>query len=376
VHGALDLGLTPGFLPGRVHLESGKRAVLEHWGGVPDEVGLDADGILAEAIGGKIKTLVLLGCDPLNDFPDRTLAAHALDAVERVVVIGAFPSDGGNRTSVVLPVTVWGEQEGTTTNLEGRVQRVARKVTPGGTAMEAWRIAGELATRFGVDFDLETTAEVQDEIARVAPAFAGVDAQLLRSARDGVVLPLADHADEIEFGPSARGAGVSWEPIPSGSDAAATSDAATEATDESDAANETAPGTPEVPQPWLPLHVWHGSAPAAAVVPVDGYALRLVAARTLYGTDRAVLESPALAAFAPTEPVLLVHRVDRDRIGVSDGDRVRITSARGTVELPLAADGSTPQGTAFLAVNRQGPGASELIDPNEPVTDLRVETLR
>jgi anaerobic selenocysteine-containing dehydrogenase len=125
-----------------------------------------------------------------------------------------------------------------------------------------------------------------------------------------------------------------------------------------------------VPRPSLPLHTWHGSAPAAAVVPVDGYALRLVAARTLYGTDRAVLESPALAAFAPIESVLLVHRVDRDRIGVADGDRVRISSARGTVELPIVADRSTPQGTAFLAVNRQGPGASELVDPNEPVTDL------
>jgi hypothetical protein len=40
------------------------------------------------------------------------------------------------------------------------------------------------------------------------------------------------------------------------------------------------------------------------------------------------------------------------------------------------AEGSTAQGTAFLAANRHGPGASELIDPNEPVTDLRVETLR
>jgi anaerobic selenocysteine-containing dehydrogenase len=206
---------------------------------------------------------------------------------------------------------------------------------------------------------------VQDEIARVAPAFAGVDARLLRTARDGVVLPLADHADEIEFGPAPLGAGVSWEPIPSGSDAEAGGEDADEVS-----------GAPEVPRPWLPLHVWHGAAPAAAVVPVDGYALRLVAARTLYGTDRAVLESPSLAVFAPTETVLLVHRVDRDRIGVADGDRVRITSARGSVELPIAADRGTPQGTAFLAVNRAGPGASELIDPDEPVTDLRVETIR
>jgi hypothetical protein len=74
--------------------------------------------------------------------------------------------------------------------------------------------------------------------------------------------------------------------------------------------------------------------------------------------------------------VLLVLRVDRDRIGVSDGTRVRVTSARATVELPLVADRATPQGTAFLATNRLGPGASELVDPNEPVTDLRVETLR
>ena len=289
--------------------------------------------------------------------------------------------DGVNKTSVVLPVTVWGEQEGTTSNLEGRVQRVARRVTPGGAAMEAWRIAGELAGRFGVDFDLETVAEVQDEIARVAPAFAGVDAHLLRTARDGVVLPLADHAHEIEFGPAPLGAGVSWEPIPSGSDAAV---AEAEVADEpapSDAGEDAteAPSAPEVPLPSLPslpLHVWHGDAPAAAVVPVDGYALRLVAARTLYGSDRAVLESPALAAFAPTEPVLLVHRVDRDRIGVADGTRVRVTSARSTVELPIVADRGTQQGTAVLAVNRTGPGASELVDPNEPVTDLRVETLR
>ena len=366
VHGALDLGLTPGFLPGRVTLEAGKRALLEHWGGVPDEVGLDATGILAEAVGGLIRTLVLVGSDPLRDFPDRHLAEAALAKVDHVIVVGAFPSDGGNATSVVLPTTVWGEQEGTASNLEGRVQRLSRKITPGGTAMEGWRIAGELAQRFGVDFDLETVAEVQDEIAKVAPAFAGVDATLLRVARDGVVLPLIVHADEIEFGPAPLGAGVSWEPIPSGTDTDLIEDAA----------EIVEVVTTAIPEPSLPLHVWSGSATPAPVVPIDGYALRLVAARTLYGTDRAVEFTPALAALAPTEAVLLVNRIDRDRIGVADGDRVRITSVRGTVELALQADRATPQGTAFLAVNRDGAGASELVDPNEPVTDLRVETLR
>jgi len=390
VHGALDLGLTPGFLPGRVGLAAGGAHVADHWGAVPAARGLDAAGILAAAAEGRIRTLVLVGCDPLTDFPDRPLVEAALSNAENVIVVGAFAADAGDHATVVLPITVWGEQDGTASNLEGRVQRLARKVTPGGATMESWRVAGELAARFGADFDLELLGEVQDEIARVAPAFAGVDAALLRRARDGVVLPLVEHAHEIVWGPAPLGAGVSWEPIPAGSDAEpvvdtdiepAPSGDATEAAESDDAAESGAPvesggATHAVPAPGVALHTWQGPAEHAPVVPVDGYALRLVAARTLYGTDRAVQESPSLAQLAPVEPVLLVNRIDRDRIGVADGDRVRATSARGSVEIAVQADPATHQGTAFIASNRRGPGVGDLVDAGEAVTDLRVETLR
>jgi len=365
VHGALDLGLAPGLLPGRVTLDAGRTHVGAVWGGVPAARGLDARGILTAAADGRIRTLVLLGCDPLADFPDRPLVERALAAVGTVVVVGAFADAAGGHADVVLPTTVWGEHDGSGTNLEGRVQRLARKVTPGGAAMEAWRIAGELAARLGVDFDLELTAEVQDEIARVAPAFTGVDAAVLRRARDGVVLPLADHADEIAWGPAPLGAGVSWEPIPAGADA------------EPVPAGAEAAGAPAgPPAPPVALWEWRGPAEPAPTVPVDAYALRVVAARTLYGADRAVLESPSLAAFAPRDAVLLVSRTDRDRIGVADGDRVRVTSARATVELPVVADARIPQGVAFLPANRAGAGIGDLVDPDAAVTDLRVETLR
>ncbi|MFO1536959.1 MAG: NADH-quinone oxidoreductase subunit NuoG [Actinomycetota bacterium] len=365
VHGALDLGLAPGLLPGRVTLDAGRTHVGAVWGGVPAARGLDARGILTAAADGRIRTLVLLGCDPLTDFPDRPLVERALAAVGTVVVVGAFADAAGGHADVVLPTTVWGEHDGSGTNLEGRVQRLARKVTPGGAAMEAWRIAGELAARLGVDFDLELTAEVQDEIARVAPAFAGVDAAVLRRARDGVVLPLADHADEIAWGPAPLGAGVSWEPIPAGADAEPVPAGAEAA---------VAPAAP--PAPPVALWEWRGPAEPAPTVPVDAYALRVVAARTLYGADRAVLESPSLAAFAPRDAMLLVSRTDRDRIGVADGDRVRVTSARATVELPVVADARIPQGVAFLPANRAGAGIGDLVDPDAAVTDLRVETLR
>src|SRR5262249_3941363 len=72
----------------------------------------------------------------------------------------------------------------------------------------------ELALRFGVDLDLETVPEVLDEIARVAPAFGGVDAHLLRRARDGVVLPLGQHDEELVLDAAALPlTDASWEPI-------------------------------------------------------------------------------------------------------------------------------------------------------------------
>ncbi len=361
VHGALDLGLAPGFLPGRVTLDAGYEHFTDAWGAVPELRGLDAEGILRAAADGGIEALVLVDADPLVDFPDRALASAALANCRVVISVGAFGDGAATRADIVLPTTLWGEHAGTCTNLEGRVQRVGRKVTPGRTAMPAWRIASELALRFGSDFDLETVEEVQREIARLAPAFVGVDDDLLRRARDGVVLPLTEHAAELTFGAVGGAAGVSWEPIPP----------TPEVTDVPEAGETPVPAAVVPP---LVLFHWNAAAESVPPVPVDAYALRLVAGRTLYGSDRVVVASPSLAALV-AGPRLLVHPFDRDRLGVADGQKVRATTGRGSVELHVHADPETPQGTAFISVNQAGPGAADLIDLSEPVTDLRVETV-
>ncbi|MEX2268116.1 MAG: molybdopterin-dependent oxidoreductase [Acidimicrobiia bacterium] len=356
--GALDLGLTPGFLPGRVTLDAGRDHVSAVWGGVPEASGLDAEGILRAAADGRIKALVLVGCDLFTDFPDRALAHAALAAAERVVCVGVFPDDAAERADVFLPTTVWGEHAGTTTNLEGRVLVLRRKVTPEGLTMEGWRIAAELAARLGSEWGLETIDEVQDEIASVASAFAGVDAALLRRARDGVVLPLAEHIGEVTFAPAPPAAGVTWEPLRPSS------------TEPANGHGELTPTAPPVE-----LHVWSGDAAPPQAAPIDAYALRLVAARTLYGNDRVTSASPSLAPLAEARARLLVSRRDQERIGVEDGTTVRVISPRASLDLPVHTDPSTPEGVAFLAVNRDGPGAPELIDLTAPVTDVRVETL-
>jgi anaerobic selenocysteine-containing dehydrogenase len=95
----------------------------------------------------------------------------------------------------------------------------------------------------------------------------------------------------------------------------------------------------------------------------------------LYDAGSTVTESPSLSALAPGS-VLLLHRADRERIGVDDGGEVRVTTTRGSLTLPVRADAGTPPGVAFLAFNQAGPGAADLIDVTQPVTDLRVESLR
>ena len=112
VRGALDLGLTPGFLPGRVTLDAARDHFTAAWGRVPETRGLDTAGALAAAADGTIDTLVLLGTDPIADFPDRAVVDAALDAVKFVVAVGAFTADAAERADVFLPVVGVGREGG------------------------------------------------------------------------------------------------------------------------------------------------------------------------------------------------------------------------------------------------------------------------
>ena len=88
--GALDMGLSPGLLPGRVGLEGGRRRFTAAWGSVPNATGRSTAEILASmagettshactaADGPPVTALVLLGADPLSDFPDHEVAKKAL----------------------------------------------------------------------------------------------------------------------------------------------------------------------------------------------------------------------------------------------------------------------------------------------------------
>jgi NADH-quinone oxidoreductase subunit G len=93
VMGALDMGLAPGVLPGRVGLDDGRGWFESAWGGVPEERGLDTAAMLQAAADGRLQVLVLLGADPLADFPDRELARRAVAGAGFVVAVDTFLND-------------------------------------------------------------------------------------------------------------------------------------------------------------------------------------------------------------------------------------------------------------------------------------------
>src|SRR5665213_1252046 len=88
VLGALDMGLAPGVLPGRVGLEDGRAWFEDAWGSVPEGRGRGTADILAAAAGDQaegpaVTALVLRGADPLTDFPDRRLAGRGSRSADR-----------------------------------------------------------------------------------------------------------------------------------------------------------------------------------------------------------------------------------------------------------------------------------------------------
>ena len=87
------------------------------------------------------------------------------------------------------------------------------------------------------------------------------------------------------------------------------------------------------------------------------------------------LASPSLAGLV-AEAALRVHPQELSRIGVADGERVRVSTARGSQILALHADDTVPMGVAVMPFNLAGPGVGDLVDATAVVTDLRLETVR
>ncbi len=386
VLGALDMGLAPGLLPGRVAADDAREWFSAAWGAtLPEGRGRDSAGILAAAAEGELQMLVLLGADPLSDFPDRELAAAALERVPFLVSIATHRDASSAHADVVLPVAGDAERAGTTTNIEGRVTRLAAKVVPPGTAWPAWTVAVELARRLGSDLGFDNLESISEEIERLAPAYRGVTPEILArpSGRDGIVVPIG----AVPVGIAKRGSGARL------IDPMATPGITS--TDEQGAplrvgAARPLGGAGDVePQPTDAVDVrpalvpCPGAGTAPVVARLDAYSHRLVVRRSLYDGGTLVASCPSLAPLAHGD-VLSVHPAEIARLGVAPGDRLRVRSSGREATVVVSADEALDRQVVVLRANAvpDGPAhdgmpaaASRLVDVTATVTDVRLETL-
>ncbi len=385
VHGALDMGLAPGLLPGRVTLDDGRDWFTRAWGSVPTARGRDTAAMLSAAAvdpeeGARIRSLVLLGSDPLGDFPDRRLSERALDGAEFVVAVASAPGAVTARADVVLPAAEAHERPGTTTNIEGRVSRLGQKLVPPGQAWPDWMIAAELAVHLGAELGLDSVGDVWDEIERLAPAYRGITQAVLdaRETTDGVVAPLGSQAVAI----TRRGTVAPLDPIAfPGVESVERQGAPPRAGLAESPTAGVGPAAGPDPQTGDELP----ARPAMLVGPVDldvprvakndSYSLRLVASRTLYDGGAAVTAVPALAALVSTAP-LRVNPHDLDDLGVMAGGTVRLRTSSASVVLSVVPDPSLPRSVvaADFNVPLDEGTVADLIDVTVPVVELRMET--
>ena len=314
VRGALDMGLAPGVLPGRTSLDRPTESLLDEWQTLPDKAGLDTTGMLQAAASGQLDTLILLGADPLRDFPDRNLAAEAFQRVKTIIAIDNFITDSVAQADIVMPSTAYGEQDGTTTNIEGRISRLSQKITSPGATRDDWMIASELAWRLGGDLGVGSREEIWREIEQVAPSHQGITIERIcgPEAHEGIVVK------ETSIEPTL-----------------------------------VEPKEPPV---------------------VDGYGLRLVSGRKLWDAGTNTSHSASLSHLAE-EAILKVHPSDLQRLGVLSGATVRVISTRATETVTAVADDEILRGTAVLPFNQPGGGANRFIDATALVNDIRIETL-
>jgi NADH-quinone oxidoreductase subunit G len=148
--------------------------------------GRATEAILQAAADGHVKSLWLVGSDPLNDFHDRAIAQRALETVPFLVVQDVRMTESAHYASIVLPMAAPAEEDGTWTNCERRVQRLRQVIPAPGEAKPAWRIFSECLVRATDEMPMFNAREVLAAIAREHGAFAGVGDSSLEG--EGAVL--------------------------------------------------------------------------------------------------------------------------------------------------------------------------------------------
>jgi len=368
VQGASDSGLIPMVYPDYQPVED--EAVREKfeaaWGvSLDPKKGLTVVEIMAAALKGDVKGMVMLGENPFLSDPNINKVRKALSALEFLAVQDIFLTETAEFADVVLPASSFFEKLGTYTNTDRRVQIGRPTIQPPGEARLDWSVICDLSTRLGYPMRYESPAQVFDELTSLSPSYAGLNYANLSGG--GKIWP--------------------YQPAVSGEQSAVSQSEADSGLT-AHRSSLTAPyigelvlfadrfPTPSGRAKFVPCEFTE-----AADLPDAEYPLVLNTGRVLehWHTGTMTRRAAALDVLRPG-PFVEVHPADLARHGFADGQEVTVRSKRGAIRLPAKASASVQPGSVFIPFHFREAAANVLtndaLDPYGKIPEFKFCAVR
>src|SRR5690606_30413304 len=196
--------------------------VAEVWGVDPDSLpgpGRSAYELL-DALGTDIRALLLMGSNPVVSAPRAAHVEERIRSLDFLAVCDVVLSETAELADVVLPVTQWAEETGTTTSPEGRVLLRRRAISPPAGVRSDLEVLHELAALLGGEGSPEKRfpadpEEVFEELRRASaggPAdYSGITYRRL-AEENGVFWPCPSPAEPADPSEPAEAAGAAVHP--------------------------------------------------------------------------------------------------------------------------------------------------------------------
>ena len=325
VQGASDFGCLKNMYPGyeKVSDDEVRAKWAKAWGVLPqqlsDKVGEDNFLMVQHADEGKIKAMYIIGEETAFSDADSRNVHEAFTKLDFFVVQDIFLSRTAEFADVVLPACPSIEKDGTFVNTERRVQRFYQVMSPLGDSRPDWQILTDLAARMGHDWGYTHPSQIMDEVAGIATIFKGISYQRLEGWNS-----------------------LLWPMQPDGSDT-----------------------------PLLYTDGFHTEDGKAVLYPLtwnppqedtdEQYDLLLNNGRMLehFQSMNQTDKGQRVTSLSPNWFVEISPELATER-GLQEGSWVRLTSRRGSVEVPVVITDRVAGKVLFIPIHQGKPGLNEL----------------
>jgi len=332
VQGACDMGGLPNVLTAYqpVTNPDARAKFAKAWNvdSMPDQIGKTIPAMLEGLEDGSVKSLYIMGENPVVSDPDVNHVKKAFEKCELLIVQDIFLTATAEMADVVLPGVSYAEKNGTFSNTERRVTRVRKAVEPRGEARQDWQIIQDVSTRFGYQMQYDGPEQIFNEMTTLTPSYGGMSYDRLEGEGLQWPCPTPDHPGTryLHKGKIARGKGL--------------------------------------------FHAIDFKPPAEIVD--DEYPFWFSTGRVFahYHTGTMTRNSPTLDSEIK-EGFLEISQNDAAKLNIKDGDTVTVSSRRGSVDIRAEITKRVEDGSVFMPFHFIESCANILTNPaHDPICKI------